>query len=488
MNFDFLKDARGMDYVYKKCTEAEKLATTMPMQSMFTARKSAEVLARFVYMAAHNQAMENLSFAEILSDHTVREFIHSRDIMDAFHYIRKSGNRAAHGEADDTVEDAVSVLQDLHYVSGETACMLGLINDYPAFEDQISDYQEEVLPNNEDAGEIARKMFLDYVEAFNAQQERDKYIEEKDYNWLRYAIEGNVDMREYLEFKYRMRQPELIDYIQNYIHSLMLLSVERAPEKAEELDLAHPVVLDAKLKINGMTYESADTERFLSALNELLPTADGFVLDIHLEGVLREYYNDDPSIENARFNMIRKDAVWTGAGMLDILSMYKRRNAFTYKLIVFYPDSGESIYEKIQNGKEIDVPSTFNTSIIEKEFANNWWTWELSLWTEFDYEAYPELLKELQDIVRRSIPESELKYCENAWAEGDVHLLCNGIQWNCRSLKEVQSFLDQLNRVLLPIRDELDAGADGTWENREEFAVASWDWTDEGFKVMGTIL
>ena len=80
-------------------------------------------------MAAHNQEMENLSFADILSDITVRRFVNSRDIMDAFHFIRKSGNRAVHGDEQESVDDAIAVLQDLHYVAGETACMLGLIDD-----------------------------------------------------------------------------------------------------------------------------------------------------------------------------------------------------------------------------------------------------------------------------------------------------------------------------------------------------------------------
>ena len=60
MNFDFLKDLRGLGYVYENCCNAEKLAVAMPVQSVFTSRKSAELLAKFLYMAAHNQEMENL--------------------------------------------------------------------------------------------------------------------------------------------------------------------------------------------------------------------------------------------------------------------------------------------------------------------------------------------------------------------------------------------------------------------------------------------
>ena len=46
MNFEFLKGLCGLGCVYKNCSNAEKLAVTMPVQSMFTARKSAEQLAK----------------------------------------------------------------------------------------------------------------------------------------------------------------------------------------------------------------------------------------------------------------------------------------------------------------------------------------------------------------------------------------------------------------------------------------------------------
>ena len=55
MNFDFLKGLRGFGYVYENCNNAEKLAMTMPVQSVFTASKSAELLAKFIYIAANVQ-------------------------------------------------------------------------------------------------------------------------------------------------------------------------------------------------------------------------------------------------------------------------------------------------------------------------------------------------------------------------------------------------------------------------------------------------
>ncbi len=419
MNFDFLKDLRGLDYVYENCSNAEKLAMTMPVQSVFTSRKSAELLAKFVYMAAHNQEMEDLSFADILSDMTFRKFINSRDVMDAFHYIRKSGNKAVHGDDEETSEDAIAVLQDLHYVAGETACILGLIKDYPLFEDQIGSFPDAQFIDDENINNKACEMFLEYVEKFNAQQERDKYIEMKDYDWFHYSLEGNVEMHEYLEFGYKPKQVNLIEYLQKYLDTLLRLSIERSPQKAEKLELSYPVTLKAKLIIEDHEYNSCDTEAFADAISSKLPEANGFIIDLECTGVLREFFNDEPD-ENGegRTNMIRKDAAWTGAGMLDTLQQYKRRNPFEYKLSVFYPDSGEFGYEKITKGKEIDVLSACNEEIIDQKFDEEWWSHNLDLYADFDFEKHKDILDKLQEIVRTNIPKSEVPYCERTLERG----------------------------------------------------------------------
>lgn len=487
MNFEFLKNLRGLGNIYENCANAEKLAKRMPTQSVFTSRKSAELLAKFIYMAAHKQEMEGLSFADVLADPTVRKFVSNRDIMDAFHYIRKSGNQAAHGDSRETSEDAISVLQRLHYVVGETACRLKLIKSYPDFEptfDSFSDakYADDV--NEEDIDQKALEMFLSYVEEFNAQREREQYTE--DYDCLAYSVESNVEMHEYLEFKRRPKQQDLTEYLQRYLSTLLRLSTERSPEKAEELELSHPVTLDAKLIFGQKQYSSKDKDSFALALKKELPEADGFTIDLFCTGVLREFYNEEDEEGNHRFNMIRKDAAWKGAGMLDTLEAYKRRNAFTYKLAAYFPDSGEFMYEKIVDGKEIDVLDSCDPSILEKAVSRDWWSLSLILWAKFDFEKYADKLNALHDIVRENIPQSEVEFCEETWAEGDPHILCNGIQWENVDLNEVQRFLDKINAVLLPIKDEVEAGGEGTWGIIDEFKVATWDWTDEGFKVIGT--
>lgn len=488
MNFEFLRDLRGLGNIYENCSNAEKLAKTMPVQSVFTSRKSAELLAKFIYMAAHNQEMEGLTFADILSDSTVRSFVGSRRVMDAFHSIRKSGNRAVHSESEETFKDALSVLEDLHYVAGETALKLDLIKSYPEFESRIDTYPEAVYIDQEDIDQKAREMFLSFIETYDALKDRENYFEMKDYNWFNYSIEGNVHLHEYLEFKHKPMELGLIEYVQNYLFYLVRMSIDRSPERAEELDLEYPVTLDVKLTIGDITYSSKDIDVFCRAIDEELPKSGAFIIDCKCNGVVREFFEDESEDDGCagRFGMIRKDTPWTGAGMFDTLAQYKRRNMFEYKLSVFYPDSGLSRYEKILNGKEIDVLSTCSESNVDMVFEDKWWTNSVSLCAEFDFEKYSEELSKLQDIVRKRVPKEELQYCEGAWKDEEYHILCNGIVWDCACLREVQSFLDEVNSILLPIKDEVNAWCDGTWDNSDRFAVATWKWTDGGFKVVGT--
>ena len=144
-------------------------------------------------------------------------------------------------------------------------------------------------------------------------------------------------------------------------------------------------------------------------------------------------------------------------------------------------DSAELVTEVFVNVE------TSTEDIINKTFDEEWWSYNLNLWTDFDFEKYPEIIEQLHNIVRNNIPKSEVSYCESTWEFGDINVLCSGIQWNCSSLSEIQSFLDKLNKVLLPIKDEVNAGGEGTWEVKNEFAVATWEWTDQGFKVKGCL-
>lgn len=490
MNFEFVKDIPYLEGVYENCSNAEKLAMAMPMQSVFTSRKGAELLAKFIYMAAHKQQMEKATFADILSDQTFKEFVNSRGVMNAFHYIRKQGNIAAHGDEGETVEEAIDVLEDLHYIVGETAYGLRLIEDYPAFQRNIPEFVD-VKFKEDDEDEINNKvldMFLAYVDTFGAEIDKMQYVEQDEYDWHRYSTEGNIQMHERLEFNSKVLNSELIENIDWYLLSLLRLSEERGPDKITDDDLCYPVILDVRIFVDGDTYSSSNKIQFEAGL-EKLKNANSFVIDCTCEGSLREYFCDGDDEDDAgRINMIRRDRAWTGAGMLNVLEQYKRLENFDYKLSIFYPDSGKFDYHKIHDGKDIDIPSTYSEEILNKEFDKDWWSEILDLWVLFDPEDHPEIVEALHDLVRNTLPESEVACCEETWEEDEPCKICSNIQWDCKSLREVQDFLDKVNEIILPIKGDVDGFGEGTWEIRSEFAVATWVWTDDGFKVMGTCL
>lgn len=496
MNFEFLKNLQAMNNIYEDCSNAEKLVKTMPVQSISSARRCAEGFAKFIYMDVYRHQADQMSFAEILSDNQVRKFIDSRDVMDAFHYIRKKGNQASHYTnqgAQDLAEVAMYVLEDLHYVAGETACMLGLVEDYPEFTMEIEEPSDIVVIEDEDINSIAEKMFLEYIKEYDAQKEREDYYRPEWDELIGYSLEGNVEFREYLEFDYRPR-PQVIEFMQEYLRGLVSLSAERS---ANQIDDSDAVMLEIKLmterKKTVIETSSEAKDEFLNVLREELPLAEKFTVDCRCDGDLREFYydydnNDDSN--NDQTPLLKKNTVWNGAGMLDVLEGYKRRERFTYKQAVFYKDSGKVRYTKVQNGKcytENELMMQATPEILDWNNKYEWWTWSVYLHFEgVEADEYPEIQERLHQIVRKHLPESEITYCEDLWEDSPWDLI-DGMQWCTKNLKDIQVFLDEINEIIWPIKDELTCEADGYWEIREEFALASWKWTDKGFVIEGLL-
>ena len=131
------------------------------------------------------------------------------------------------------------------------------------------------------------------------------------------------------------------------------------------------------------------------------------------------------------------------------------------------------------------------TEIIDQYYSSDWWCWNLDLCVEFDFEAHPDILAELQDIVRKHIPANQVQYCESTWADGDVGILINSITWCPKTLRIVQDFLDEVNRALLPIKSKCTGyGGDCGWyQTSNPYAEANWDWNEEkGFLIKGVSL
>lgn len=100
-----------------------------------------------------------------------------------------------------------------------------------------------------------------------------------------------------------------------------------------------------------------------------------------------------------------------------------------------------------------------------------------------------DILAALRDAVRRYIPQDQVQDCECAWEDDNAGILCWSVFWEPAELRVVQDFLDELNEILKPIMNECDGICIGEWYIKEPpFAIATWDWTEGGFNITGTVL
>ena len=479
MNFEFLKDLRGFEGLYDNCSNAEKLARTMPVQSIFTSRKSAELLAKFIYMAACNQRMEDMTFADILSDWTFKNFIRDRAVMDAFHSIRKQGNQAVHDEDnEETAKDAIDVLHDLHYVAGESACMLGLIKRYAKFESKIDRYPNAVYVDEKQIEKKALQMFNEYVKKYDAQAERDHYFAHRvdkltadftELSSLFRMVPGMVDLGETIEFKAKPKQPGTIKWIQEHF---CFLGIQYIKYLQGELKEDRGMELSAELTIYGEDgYTTNDLYEYMHGILYDLPNAqEGFMIkSVYFGPSIAPYVNSDVKEE-----------------FYDTVTTFGQFESFEYSIHEFLYNHDEGWCARYRNGEWIDLKGQYSASVLDRDFGEEWWCQNLDISVEFDFEKHSDILEALRDAVRKHIPPEELSYCEDRW-EDEPYILVNSISWTPRKLRAVQDFLDEINAILKPIMSECDGCGMGNWYIKHPpFAIATWDWTENGFVVAGT--
>lgn len=150
MNFDFLSNIPQLGKLAKFCNEAEMLLAVSPTSSVATARKALEYTVRLIYNLKVGDS-SGLNLFEVLSDQAFVAFIHDEPTIDAMHTIRKLGNAAAH-DATISFPQAQRVLEQLHFVVGDTCITLGAINDYPPFVRKTAQAQREPAATQQPQG------------------------------------------------------------------------------------------------------------------------------------------------------------------------------------------------------------------------------------------------------------------------------------------------------------------------------------------------
>ena len=469
MNFEFMKGLGSLDKAFGSCANAEELALSKPDLSMISSRKSAEVLAKFVFLVAHSEDVGFLSFADVLSDPVVKRYLNSTAVIDAFHFIRKKGNAAVHTLEMESADSAMAVLQRLHFVAGEVAKRMGLISSYPKFNAAVVRNDNAQLDDvNVDA--LTQEMYDDYVLSKNRVERLMSEFSGlcSTFNF----IPGVVDLNECIVFKSKPKQQSTITYIPEHFAFMAIQAIKAQNGMLEDNDITY----SAELTIYGKdSYTTTDLFAFVNGIMYDLPKADGFkITSIYYGPSVAPWFNDE----------VREEFWQT----VQRIGEYEQ---FTYTNFEFLYNHGEGGCHKYENGKWVDLKSQYTPEVLDQDFGSEWWSWNLDLYVDFDYEEYPEVLAELQQAVRKHIPEDQVKYCENAWEDGDVGILVNFITWGPKTLRVVQDFLDEVNEILKPIKEECSgsSGACGWYQPRVPFVEANWDWDDEkGFVIGGTCL
>lgn len=131
MNFEFLKDQKDFHKLYGYCKEAEDFALTHSNISATSARKAMEFVVKMIYASIVEENYGCTVF-EMVTDPRFTNYVNDPILITSIHYIRKMGNVAVH-EGEITKEEALKILEELHFLIGEFYILLGFAADYPEF-------------------------------------------------------------------------------------------------------------------------------------------------------------------------------------------------------------------------------------------------------------------------------------------------------------------------------------------------------------------
>ena len=224
MNFEFVKNLKGLNKAFSSFANAEDLAISKPDLSMVASRKSAEALAKYIYFFAYSKEAEKIKFVDILSDPNVNKYLNNKAVIDAFQYIRKKGNIAVHTLNEESSKSAVLVLEKLHFVVGEAAKRMGLISKYPKFNANIN-FDDSVQLKEIDTDVLAREMYDDYIIAKN---KVNKLMDDFTDMFSPFKlVPGKVDLGETIEFRSKPVSKSTTTQIQEYFGFVIMQALKK---------------------------------------------------------------------------------------------------------------------------------------------------------------------------------------------------------------------------------------------------------------------
>lgn len=179
MNFAYLKNAPDFAQLYTYCCEAEEFALSKPNISVTSARKAMEFIVKMIYSAVSGDIQGKTVF-EMSTDYAFTSYLNDQILLNSIHFIRKMGNVAVH-DGTLTSDEALKVLEELHFLVGEVCMLWQLIPDYPEFVKPTlqAPVQPELAESPKAKVEVAPELCARYAERmrttrFSVAHDRDE--------------------------------------------------------------------------------------------------------------------------------------------------------------------------------------------------------------------------------------------------------------------------------------------------------------------------
>lgn len=228
--------------------------------------------------------------------------------------------------------------------------------------------------------------------------------------------------------------------------------------------------IKATLTLNGVSAELSNKKSFFDFLENIY-TADSLDFDVFFDGFFCHPYGGETGF-------------WCKACFKDSV------DNLNYKCLRYNYEHNYVTFDKIENGKTVDINSLMNKEYpLTVNDTSSWKSVDLYMGYYRD-DITDEQAEKIQSIVRKYLPEDQIENCESDWEDcNDVVLTC--VEWVPENFKKVSDFLDELNEVVvLPEEDrnknKIEPDEYSTWYDMKNFAVVFFSEVDGKFVLFGT--
>lgn len=176
-----------------------------------------------------------------------------------------------------------------------------------------------------------------------------------------------------------------------------------------------------------------------------------------------------------------------------------------YKSAAHFSIDGAWTFVKVENGEEttydlelftdkqafgskvFSIPSKKYFTPLTTSVCGDWEEHDTCMWVLVDEEKHPGVMEQLYAIMEKHLPAQAAESAKEGreWdAPNGRDILCACSYLEPQDILELQPLLDELNAVLLPIKEDIVyATTEGYWLNMDDFQIATWVWTEEGFQI-----